>query len=216
MSQPSNWVRAITGAAMVCCLAFSLRSSGEQKGGSGFASVDFKKLSEGYKAKNAVEAELKAMQAKFDSKLSRRDNMPFLSEEDHKALDALEEKPAKTDADLKKIKDLQDKSKTKSDEIQALRQKADKDLTADNKTTLADADKMFREAQARFTSMKDDLAGQLQQFGNSQSDDLMKKIRSSIAKVAEQKGLAIVFNSEVALYAGLDLTDSVVNELNKK
>ena len=216
MSQPSNWVRGITGAAMVCCLAFALRSSGEQKGGSGFASVDIKKLSEGYKAKNAVEAELKAMQAKFDSQLSRRDNMPFLSEEDHKALDALEEKPVKSDADLKKIKEIQDKAKTKSDEIQSLRQKADKDLTAENKAALADADKVFREAQARFSTLKDNLAGQLQSFGASQSDDLMKKIRLAIAKVAEQKGLAIVFNSEIALYAGMDITDPVVNELNKK
>ncbi|MEP6755566.1 MAG: OmpH family outer membrane protein [Chthonomonadales bacterium] len=216
MSHPANWVRAITGAAMVCCLAFALRSSGEQKGGSGFASVDFKKLSAGYKAKDAVEMELKLMQTKFDAKLARRDNMPFLSEEDHKALDALEEKALKTDADTKKIKDLQDKAKTKSDEIQALRQKADKDLTEDNKKTLADADKMFRDAQARFTGMKEDLANQLAQYGNSQSDELMKKIRASIAKVAEQKGLAIVFNNEVALYAGLDITDAVVNELNKK
>ena len=216
MSQPSNWVRVITGAAMVCCLAFALKSSGEQKGGSGFASVDFKKISIGYKAKDAVEIKLKSMQQEFDAKLARRDNMPFLSEDDHKALDALEEKPMKTDADNKKIKDLQDKAKTKSDEIQALRQKADKDLTEDNKKTLADADKMFRDAQARFTGMKEDLAGQLAQYGNSKSDELMKTIRTSIGKVAEQRGLAIVFNNEVALYAGLDITDAVVNELNKK
>ena len=44
----------------------------------------------------------------------------------------------------------------------------------------------------------------------------MGKVRAAISKVAEQKGVAVVFNSEVAPYAGNDITPAVVGELNKK
>lgn len=188
----------------------------ENKAGSTFAIVDFKKVTNGYKAKDAIEAELKAMQTKFDARLLRRDQNPFLSEEDQKALDDIDEKPNKTEADNNKFKEILAKNKAKTDEVQTIRAKADKDLTDGDKAKLKAADETFRTAQLQFGKLKESLTNQITEYGNTKSDELMVKIRAAISSVAAKAAVAIVFNSEVALYAGADITDQVIAELNKK
>ena len=216
MSHPSTWGRVLAATSILTCLAFALRASGDGKTGSTFAIVDFAKISNGYKEKANVEAELKALQVKYDAQLARRDGMPFASEDDLKILDDLYEKPNRSDADNAKIKDIETKANAKRDEIQVLRQKPDNQLKDDEKAKLTEAEKIFRDAQTRFTALKDNLTKQINSYGQTNSDKLMTKIKASIAKVAEQKGVAIVFNSEVALYAGTDITEPVIAEVNKK
>jgi Skp family chaperone for outer membrane proteins len=216
MSQPTIWGRVLALAAIVMCTAFALSASGDAKSGNVFAIVDFQKISTGYKAKESVESDLRNMQVKFDGQLSRRDTMPFLTEDEHKSLDAINDKATKSEADNSKIKELENRNKTKSEEIQALRQKKDADLTPADRDKMKAADAQFMEAQKRFVQLKEDLTNQLSQLGKSKSEDLMTKIRGSIAKVAKQEGVAIVFNSEFALYAGTDITEQVVSDLNKK
>jgi Skp family chaperone for outer membrane proteins len=180
-----------------------------------FAVVDFQKLTTSFKAKDSIETDLRTMQQKFDAQLARRDNMPFLSEDEQKQLDSLYEKATKTDADTNKIKELENKNKQKSEEIQAIRQKKDTELNDADRAKLKAADEAFREAQKKFVQLKDDLSNQISQFGKSKSDELMSKIKGTIAKIAEQKGYAVVFSSEVALFSGSDITDQVVGDLNK-
>src|SRR5947209_10239738 len=132
MSQSSTssiWMRVLVLACIVVCIAFSVRATGEDKKTGAFATVDFKKIASEYKAKDAVESTIKAMQTKYDARLNRRDNMPLLSEEEQQTLDTLSEKPMQTDADKAKIKEIEDKAKRLSDEVQALGQKSEKDLT---------------------------------------------------------------------------------------
>lgn len=213
----NNWRMALVAASLAGLAAFSLRASSDEKKNTGvFGTVDFKKLSADYKAKEQVEGKLKSMQAQFQARLSRRDNMPLLSEEEQKQLDSFYEKEPRADADNAKIKEIENKAKTASDEIQALSQKKDTDLSDAEKKKLQDTGQRIKDAQQRFAAMKEDLSGQFDRFGSGEQDALMKNIRAAIAKVAEQKGLSIVFSSDVALYAGTDITPQVVTELNKK
>ncbi len=217
MSQVNTW----RGVLVVTCLAglaaFSLRASSEDKKNGGvFGTVDFKKLSTDYKAKDAIEAKLKNMQAQFQARLSRRDNMPLLDEAELKQLDGLYEKDTQTDADKAKIKEIEGRAKAASDEIQALSQKKDTELNDGEKKKLQGTGQKIKDAQQRFAAMKEELSQLFDRFGSGQQDDLMKNIRGAIAKVAEQKGLSIVFSSDVALYAGTDITLQVISELNKK
>jgi Skp family chaperone for outer membrane proteins len=216
MSHPSTWGRVLAATSILTCLAFALSASGQGKNGSTFAIVDFAKISAGYKEKLNVENELKALQVKYDAQLARRDGMPFASEEDLKTLDDLYEKANRTEAEQAKINDIEKKANGLRDEIQALRQKPDAQLNDGEKAKLTNAEKVFREAQVRFTTLKDNLTKQINSYGQTNSEKLMTKIKASIAKVAEQKGVAIVFNSEVALYAGTDITEPVISEVNKK
>jgi Skp family chaperone for outer membrane proteins len=220
MSQTNSmntWRGVLVAGSLVALTAFSLRASSDEKKNNGvFGTVDFKKLSAEYKAKDQVEGKLKGMQAQFQARLSRRDNMPLLSEEDQKTLDSLYEKENQTDGDKAKIKEIEDKAKKASDEIQGLSQKKDTELTDAEKKRLQETGQKIKDAQQKFAAMKDDLSQQFDRFGSGQQDDLMKNIKAAIAKVAEQKGLSIVFSSDVALYAGTDITPQVVTELNKK
>jgi len=217
MSQNNTWRVVLVTTCLAGLAAFSLRaSSDDKKNGGVFGTVDFKKLSTDYKAKDAIEAKLKNMQAQFQARLSRRDNMPLLTEDEQKQLDGLHEKDPQNDGDKAKIKEIEGRAKAASDEVQLLSQKKDNELNDAEKKKLQETGQKIKDAQQRFAALKEDLSQQFDRFGTAQQDELMKNIRAAITKVAEQKGLSIVFSTDVALYAGTDITPQVVTELNKK
>jgi len=199
-------------------VAVSASGGPGKAGGGDFATVDIAKIQNEYKAKATVESDLKALQDKLDGALQRRDAMPFLSDEDHKELDRLKDKDIamRTDAEKKKIDDLTTKGNTQFSEIKALQQKSDKDLTEADKKRIKEAEDIYVKAQQSFAAMKEDRDKKLKEFITSNSETLLKNVRQAVAKVAEQKSLSIVFNSELVLYAGVDITAPVIGELNKK
>lgn len=216
-AQSPTWMRVLILSCIVLCIAFAVRASGEDKKAVGmYATVDFKKIATDYKAKDEAESTFKVMQNHYAARLSRREQMALLSEDEQKSLDTLYEKANQTDKDKADIKAIEDKSKKESDQINAIQQKKDTELTDADKAKLKEVGERVRGAQTRYTAMKEDLMMQLDKFNSTQSDLLLTKIRGAIAKVAEQKGVSLVFNSEVALYAGTDITPQVVGELNKK
>ena len=214
MSQSPIWWRTLVLSTIVLCIAFAVGASGQGgKQGNTFATVDMQKISADYKAKQAVEAELKTMQDKFNRQVDRRSQNPLLTVAEHTQLDDLMEKATPTDAEKKTIKDLLDKSAKLNEESQTLSQKAD--IDAAGKKRLEELSTQFNEAQARFNAMKEDMATQVRNFGQGKSDQLMKDIKVAVGKVAKAKDVAIVFDGQVALYAGVDLTDAVLADLNK-
>ena len=218
MTRNLLWWRGLVLSTIVLCIALALSASSQDKKTSTFANVDFLRIQNEYKAKAALEGDLQAMQNKLDQALARRDTMPFLSEDEHKELDKLYDKAAtaRTDVEKKRIDDLEKKSQQLNNEIQALRQKPEKDLTDPDRARIKQAEDQWAKAQQNFASMKEARDNQLKQFVATNSDKLLKDVREAVRKVAEQKGLAIVFNSEVAPYAGIDITTPVLSELNKK
>jgi Skp family chaperone for outer membrane proteins len=200
-------------------MAFALSSSAEQKNsGIQFASIDMDKAMTEFKGAKTLQADLAAMEQKFAERLARRDNAPFLPEEDHKKLDELTEKePGMQSADdKKKIEELKKKGQDLSEQVQRLRMTPDKDLKDADKEFLKKADMDFLKAKETFQQMRDQLNTKLNSYRSENADKLLTQVKTTIAKVAEQKGVSIVLNSQVALYAGIDLTSAVVSELNKK
>lgn len=219
MSQPSTsmqlvWMRVLVLSCIVLCIAFAVRASGEdKKSASQFAIVDFKKLANDYKAKDTIEAKVKDMQAKYDARLRRRYDYPLLTEDEQQTLDTIYEKPNPTAQEQARQKEIEDKAKQQAADWAALQNKPNPN--DDDKAKLADMEKKRGEAQTRYAALKDNLGLEFAKFQSTQSDELMSKVQASIAKVAEQKGIGIVFNSEVAPYAGSDITQPVLNDLNK-
>src|SRR5438552_3820975 len=108
----NTWRAALVVSSLAALFAFSVRASGDdKKNSSAFATVDFNKISSDYKSREAVEQQLKTMQAKYNAQLDRRDSMWLLTEEDQKSLDTIYEKDQKTPGDEAKIKELTEKSK---------------------------------------------------------------------------------------------------------
>ena len=218
MSQSLAWWRLLVLACVVACIALAIAASGGQaaKPSATFATVDLQKVNSDYKAMQTAQADFQQMAAKFQARLQRRRSMPYLTEAEQQQLDTLSEKGAQqTDADRAAIKTLTDKASQLKATADALSQKSEKDLTPDDKTKIAANQAQLQEAAQTLDKMTDDINNQLKEYDQTNTDRLMKDLRTAVQKVAEQKGYSIVFNSQIALYAGPDITQAVINELNK-
>ena len=220
MSQSSHWMRGMVLAAIVLCIVFSVRASGTpDKGALVMGVVDFGKVEKQYKLKATVESDLKVMQNRLMGNLSRRNDLPLLTEAEQTELDKLYEKKAAgplSDAETKRIDEITNKGNQLSAEIRQLQQKDQKDLTDADKKKLRDAEAEFGKAQQILATKKDESDNLLKQFLAEKSEMLDNNVKAAVTKVAEQKGVTIVFSSQVVPYAGTDLTTQVVTELNKK
>jgi Skp family chaperone for outer membrane proteins len=144
--------------------------------------------------------------------------MPYLSEDELKQLDDIEAKdPAsRTAEETAKAKELSDKGMRLTAEIAALMQKSDKDLTDADKQRLRDAEAARSRIQQRVEQIRDQEDTNLRDFGMSNQDRLTQAFRASVKRIAEKRSVAIVFDAQVAIYAGIDVTDEVIKDLNSK
>ena len=218
MSRNLIWWRGLVLSTVILCIAFAMQASGQNTKTAGFATVDFERIEGEYKVRASLESDLQALQKKLEQQLARRDTMPFLSADEHKELDKLYEKDAtnRTADEKKRIDDLEHKSQKQNTDVNALRQKADKDLTDEDRKKIKDAEAQWAKAQQEFAALKEASDNQLRQFVASNAQKLKKDVNEVIKKVAEQKGLLIVFNNQVAPYAAIDITNQVLSELNSK
>jgi len=201
---------------MVVCLAFALRASGASEKQITFATVDIQKINDNYKLKAVLETQFQQLQAKWQGRLARRQNMPLLTEDEQKQIDAIEEKgPNQTDADKATLKQLMDKAQQLNNQLVALRQKKESELTDADKAQLATLEAQIAKASDQYNTMQDQMRADLTNFDNQNSELLVKNIRDAVAQVAKEKGITIVFNNQVVLYSGVDITDQVLAILNK-
>ena len=218
MERSLIWWRGLVLSTIILCIVFAVGASGQDKKPAVFGIVDFERLQSEYKRKVTLESDLEALKSRLDKRLARRDTMPFLSEEEHKELDKLNEKAPteRTDVEKKRVTELEQKSETVNKEINALRQKPEKDLTDADRARIKTAEDQWQKAQQAFAGHKSAGENELRAFISANTSTLKKDVNESVKKVAEQKGLAIVFNSEVAPYASVDITSQVLTELNSK
>jgi Skp family chaperone for outer membrane proteins len=219
MSQNPLWGRAIVLATIVLCIAFAVAASGRpEKTGTSFATVDINKISSDYKQKAVLEGELLAKKNKLERALARRQEMPLLTEEDQKILDTLMEKGEGTlaDPEKKKIEEIKGRGNQMNSELIALRQKPEKDLNQADKDKIKGYEDVLNKTNTNGNALKESGLQEIDTFVKSKSEALLKDVREAIKKTAEQKGISIVFNSEVAPYAGQDVTSDVLKDLNKK
>src|SRR5688572_27188492 len=156
MARNLTWWRALVLSTIVLCIVFAVGASGQDKKTAVFGIVDFEKLQGEYKRKVTLESDLEALKNKLERRIARRDVMPFLTEEEHKELDKLNEKAAteRTDAEKKRITELEQKSETMSKEVKALQTKPEKDLTDADKTRIKQAEEHWQKAQQAYAAIK--------------------------------------------------------------
>ena len=218
MARNIIWWRALVLSTIVLCIVFAVSASGQDKKPGTYGIVDFERLQNDYKKKATLESDLQALRSKLERRLGRRDTMPFLTEDEQKELDKLYDKDAtqRTDPEKKRITELEQKSEATNKEISALRQKPEKDLTDADRARIKTVDEQWQKAQQTFAGLKEQADNELRQFITANTATLKKDVNEAVKKIAEQRGLAIVFNSEVAPYASVDITTQVLSELNTK
>lgn len=227
MSRSLLWMRGLVLSAIVLGIISALGASAKSSRGGGeqgarsdlkMATVDLKEIDDKYLAKKSLETDLENMKAKFQRGIERRQAMPLLSDEEQKALDVIYDKDvaARTDAEKKKLDDLNQRGTALSNEAQALRQKPEKDLTDADKKRMKEVDDSVIKAQQSIGAYQTEADNTLKQFVATKGAEVAKAFKEAVKKVSEKQGLAIVFNAEVAPYAGIDITPQVLAELNKK
>ena len=182
-------------------------------GGLTFGSVDLGKLVAGYTKGQTPDQQLQSITQQYETLIKTQANSPMLSKADQTTLGVLLLKSPRTSADDAQITALQTQSTSASQELTALQQKAS--------PTPADKDRLTAltaQQQAGEQALEDaaaDYKARLQSQQDTLSAAFSETLRTAIAAVARQKGLSVVFNSQVAVYSANDITPDVVKQLNK-
>ncbi|ERL25157.1 OmpH family outer membrane protein [Mitsuokella sp. oral taxon 131] len=92
---------------------------------------------------------------------------------------------------------------------------------AEMQTAVQDAQKEFEEKSANMSDQeKNDYYQQTQERLQQKNQELMEPIQQSIEdavkKVSETKGLSVVLEKSTVVYGGQDITQDVINKINKK
>ena len=180
-----------------------------------FGSVDLQKCGQESKGRQASEDELRKFVQSLDSSLQRLagSSSRFLSDTEIKELAALYEKDPASEADKKRITELEAKGDSGSAELSKLQQvgspnDADKKRFSDLTATQQKGDSVLQSIRETYSSRV-----------QARRDDLSLKytnvIRETVGKIAKEKGLTVVFDSQFALYTANDITADVIKLLNK-
>jgi len=176
--------------------------------------VDVPTVFDGYEKTKKSKAELEAFGRDLDQQLQTLAAVKLLDDNERNELKQLAAKANPTDKDKERIKALQDRETQLAKELADLAAK--KEPTEQEKARL-------KELQDRSAKAEEDLAqmgAESEKQFNAKRDDMTKAIRDDILKaiseVAKQKGLSVVVDKMAVLYGGTDITQAVLDKLNKK
>lgn len=161
-----------------------------------------------------VKKQLQAMSDNFQQQFNVQQNSVMLSKDQQTRLGVLAAKTNRTDAETAELTGLQQSAAAAAQELTTLQQKA-------NPT---DADKarlstLTAQAQTGQQVLQDISAGYTAQLQAQQArlgGQLSDQVKAAISAVAQQRGLAVVFDSTLAIYSANDITDDVLKRLNGK
>lgn len=186
--------------------------------------LDYQKAWSEYDLTKKYREQYADMVNKSQAQLDRRDRNRLLTEEQLKELDALYEKAAPTDQDKVRIKALEDEASKLDAELKSLQSK--KPPTDEEKKRLEELQNRSKQTDTTIQSLNEKLSTQLEETDAKWTKQVNEDISAAVKKVAEQKGFHIVFNkglaaggrsdTQVVLYGGTDITDLVLEALNKK
>lgn len=209
----STFHKMIAGAGLALLLAAPGAVRPAQAQAAQFGSVDVQKILAGYGKKDDYQKRIDALSRSLDSRFRAQANSPMLSKEEQQTLGGLLGKAGASDAERAQITALQQKSKKDADALAALQQKASP--TDADKNTLDALTKEQAAGQQALAEIADDYKNQVQKLNDQINKELTDTVRNAISDIAKQKGLAVVFDAQVAIYTANDITDDVVKKLNK-
>ena len=179
-----------------------------------FGGVDLARILAGYNKKADLDSQIQALNQKLQAQFSAQQNSPLLTRDQITRLGVLVSKTPRTDAETAEMTSLQQQSAAASQELTTLQQKvnptdADKARLTILTTQLQGGQQALQEISTSYTT-------QVQAEQDRLSARLSDQVKAAIAAVAQQRGLAAVFNSQYAVYTANDITDEVLRRLNGK
>lgn len=178
------------------------------------AVVDVEKVYSNAPRVKQYSEELNAFGQDLGKKVEIRNLNMMLNETEIQELVSLKTKSTRTPAEDARIKELEDTERTRDTNFSTLQET--KEPTEDQKAQLKELRDMRQKAKDTLDALAKDYDGQLK----SKQQELLGKadadIREAITKVAGAKSISMVLAKDAVLFGGLDITDDVIKNLDRK
>lgn len=205
------------GAAALALLSLSLARPAAAAPAAGsqpvFGSVDISKLQENSARKTKYDTDLRALADRLDSTFKLQAQSLMLSAADQNALGTLLNNPRPTDAERAQITALQTKAAGNAARLTELQQK--KDPTPADTAQLGVLTDMATSGQKIVTDVGAGYQAQLKKLSDADNAAFTQIVKEAIAAAARERGLSMVFTSDVAVYTTNDITEDVIKRVNK-
>ncbi len=221
-SQGLFFMRATVFATIVLGIiaSFTARAA-DDKSGLRIAVVNPGKLIAEYKYAKASTETLEKIDGEAKLAITTWNRYPLLSQGDQDALVKLIQKEATPGGELSKAeKDQAQGQKTKHDnlvkEYNDLLGKPNGSTTEQDAARLAALTKLKNDTENRIKVKQADATKDISAKQDEFNQKIDKDVREALNKVAKDKGMNLVFSSQVVLFADNDITEEVLKHLNAK
>lgn len=178
--------------------------------------VDFARVTRDAPRVKQYREEFDQLAATLEKQLEIRSQNLMLDETEVKELIELKLKPAEA---------LSEKEKTRIDELQKKERSLDEEFkqlqattqpTEQQKVRLQELQEIQRKSKTTGEALEKDYNSRLQAKAVELEEKITIDIQEAVKKVADAKGLSLVLSRAAVLFGGLDITDEVVNKLDRK
>ncbi len=178
-----------------------------------FGSVDIQKLQTESTKKSKYDTELHALADRLNTAFTQQAASIMLTKAEQTELGGLLSKTGQTDTDRTRIAVLQAQAVKSAQELTDLQQA--KTPTPADTARIAALTSQYEAGKAALTDIGDGYQAQLKALQEKDNTEFTQNVKEAIAAVAQQKGLSVVFDSNLAVYTTNDITADVVKRINK-
>ncbi len=176
-------------------------------------SVDIARLSTGSTRKAKYDTELRTLADRLDATFKVQAQNLMLAAPDQNELGTLLAVPRPTDAQRARVTALETKAVANAQQLVDLQQK--KDPTPADTAQLGALSDMNANGQKIVQDIGAGYQTQLKKLSDDDNVAFTQAVKDAINAVAVQRGLTVVFTSDVAVYTTNDITDDVIKRINK-
>ncbi|MCS6949042.1 MAG: OmpH family outer membrane protein [Armatimonadota bacterium] len=180
----------------------------------GFGVVDLKRVVDEYEQRKVLEGQLQQIRDQMRAKLQWRANNLLLEEAEIAEYEQLSSITNPTDQQRQRLQQIEQKSQQLNRELSELRQKnppSEQEVQRINQLTAIEN----RNKEA-LLQRQEQFEQELNTRREEMINQMLQEIRKAVAAIAQEKGLSVVFDSAMVLYAANDITSDVIRRLNRK
>lgn len=178
-----------------------------------FGSVDIAKVQSQSARKTKYDTDLHALADRLDAQFRQQTASVMLTKAEQAELGTLIGKSRQSDSDAARITALQTKASATAQELTDLQQKKDPSATDSNR--MQSLTLQYEAGKAALQTIGDGYQTQLKALSDADNVEFTRSVKEAISAAAQQKGLSVVFTSDIAVYTANDITDDVVKRINK-
>ena len=215
-TKTNRWATAGIAALALLSLTAAVRPAAAAPAAAGtlvIGSVDIAKLQTGSTRKAKYDADARALAERLDTAFKTQAQNLMLSLADQNQLGTLLNLPRPTDADRAQITALETKAAANAQQLVDLQQK--KDPTPQDTAKLGALSDMNAAGQRIVQEVGAGYQAQLKKLSDDDSAAFTAAVKEAINAVARERGLTVVFTSDIAVYTTNDITDEVIKRINK-